>query len=788
MSNYKRSSLYIHFDAQDEEVVSTWLPLLSDQWWKVMDSGQGVHVAQGKILAECDLVVLCISKNIYTPDGEVKPEIQDFFNTAIQVASEKIILITLDEAKIPDGSSDKDLVVYQHRNDASTVHFFEYLRNQTAQKQVADLQKIVEGLQVEQRKAADQQSQVLALLQSMKGGVKNLEEQFENLNQASSSNIAAQTTFILQDFKFLSQQIKKLTLQFNIEKINTTRKYLKSLDTKISKIQKENEGLSKKLSKSGALEYPYSITSENNVIKKDIYQLLQNSARLLDNARFLEDDFKGINNDRIDIDTINQNLINDLESLNNSILDVGEELNRLSQRFTDLSQNVINFETSIQEDTKVSTVKHNAPSTSIEMLNTRLFYFMVFTALAYVVTLILLFTLPYTKSFYSQVWSPQILTTTPLPSEIPTLTPTDTPTPTSTFAPTATETETPMLTFTNTVIPSNNLTPTHQIKTPTRVPSPAFTPEVSVTVNLPTPTVTKVPTQPPFTPTVNATQALLDAFSEADAQFEKSFQGNIVFNKPEKMNKEETTSIELILSPSLSETDLVTQIIERGDFVTSTADADLFVAPNGTSSRLETEQIEITNYIKAELKSQNPDALIVTDMLNAEQLISLTKPTTWRWSVTAKKEGKYTLELIITQLVKYGEEKSWTEVESFTTDIVVDVAPTERVKSWDWKWLISLLGIPALWTLVDNWKKKKAIEKIRFPLEIHAEYEGAIYEAEMRNLKGEILLNGMIYPSPTAAALTIVTNGKHIKGRLFWKYENPETKKWEYINNLKVGF
>jgi hypothetical protein len=225
-----------------------------------------------------------------------------------------------------------------------------------------------------------------------------------------------------------------------------------------------------------------------------------------------------------------------------------------------------------------------------------------------------------------------------------------------------------------------------------------------------TQTIILAPTQTP-----NPTQTLQAALTEVRNQFEDKFSANIAFNRPKQMEKDATTSVELILSQSVSAPTLAAQVVERGDLVISTTNPDTFIAPGDIINTIETKQIEITQYLKAELKSRDPEAFIVTDMLDTKQLVSLDKPTTWRWSVKAKKEGTHTLELIITQLVKHDGEESWGEVESFTTDIVVEVKPIERVKSWDWKWIAGfILALVGSVLGVLNWqnnKKKKAEEE-----------------------------------------------------------------------------
>jgi hypothetical protein len=220
----------------------------------------------------------------------------------------------------------------------------------------------------------------------------------------------------------------------------------------------------------------------------------------------------------------------------------------------------------------------------------------------------------------------------------------------------------------------------------------------------------------------NPTQTLQAAFEEIDSQFSKSLKGNIAFNKPQQMRRGETASVELILSPSVSESALATQVVQRGGFVTSTAEPNVLIAPNGEKVTVATSQIEITPRMKAVLKSQDSEAFTVTEMHdNAEQVVSSVETTAWRWSVTAKKEGRQTLELVIYQLVKYDGKDYWPEVETYKANILVEVTAVDWLKSLDWKWfagfIIALVGsVLGVMKWLDERKKKAAENKPSAPV------------------------------------------------------------------------
>lgn len=221
---------------------------------------------------------------------------------------------------------------------------------------------------------------------------------------------------------------------------------------------------------------------------------------------------------------------------------------------------------------------------------------------------------------------------------------------------------------------------------------------------------------------INPTQILNNAFEEIDQQFINLVIGNLAFNKPEKMNIEDVAVIELIISPLFPASELATQLVEQGNFVTSTADPTVLISPSGEISTVETSQIEITPLMKAVLLPQDSEAFMVKEMHdNAEQVISSVETTTWRWSVTAKKEGSQTLELVIYQLVKYDGKEFWHEVETYKADIVVEVTLGDRVKALDWYWIagfiVTLVGaIIGVWKWLDERKKKAEESKPPVPV------------------------------------------------------------------------
>ncbi len=534
MSNFKRSSIYVHFDNLDQKIVTPWLSLLKKRFWDVMDSSQDIHVLPAHKLAKYDLIVLVISKNVYTSDGEIKPEIYEFFNLATKTIRKNIILITLGKTKIPDRFSDDNFPIYEHKNKDSTINFLEYLRRQDA--------------------------------------ITNPENELEKINRNR-----------LED---LSQQVNILSSQ------------IQGLKDEIADKSEENTW---KLSK--------QIAELKNLV---------------------------------------EGVLNDINSVKASVssstlnLDTNESFQSLSSAVAEMSQQVKDIESKIRGFIQGSNKRafSAAPNSPL--------YFMVVITAIYLVTALFMFSALSQMSLRIQSVLPAINVDTPIPS----------------------------------------LTSTRVIKTPT----------------------------PAISPTLNPTQQGEIFFRRFYKEKLDTIMANIVFNKPEQMKLHETAIVELFLHPSQSIPVLATEFIEQGGFVTSTADPNVLIGPNGETVMIETGQIEITPRMKAVLVPQNSESFTVVEIHdNAEQVISPTKETKWRWSVTAKKEGSQTLELVIFQLVKSDGKEFWQEVETYEADILVEVTPKEWFKSW-WAATIGtitaiaaiIISIQSIWKWFEERKKKAA--------------------------------------------------------------------------------
>lgn len=173
---------------------------------------------------------------------------------------------------------------------------------------------------------------------------------------------------------------------------------------------------------------------------------------------------------------------------------------------------------------------------------------------------------------------------------------------------------------------------------------------------------------------------------EIDRLLERTIPGNIAYNVPSSMQLDETTDIQLLLSPSLTDTELE-EMISSDDSV-------------------RTASVEITPQMQAELWVDDPDAFDIHPYhADARQLISSQEPTEWKWAITARKGGLQTLHLTLHRLVRYDDRDHWRKVQEYKADLAVRVTFGKWLANLDWKFLVvtavAILGVPiAVWRVL----------------------------------------------------------------------------------------
>ena len=324
-------------------------------------------------------------------------------------------------------------------------------------------------------------------------------------------------------------------------------------------------------------------------------------------------------------------------------------------------------------------------------------------------------------------------------------------------------------------------TPTpNATQTPYSTPTPDV---INTPYSTPTPRVTQTP---------NDQQAYQAAIHLIQNLFYDLYASHIAAFIPEEMIRGETKTVELILSPSLSEAELVARMVDQSRFINNPINQNFALVPNGNSVSITTGNVEITPRMMATLQSQDPEAFFITAMHDSdEQLVIFTDTTTWRWSLTAKKTGWYALELSLYQIIKYDGKEIPQYVRTIEAYVYVHDTFWSWLKFLDWEWIanfaLGILGLLLTWLAWDNKKKNDLLKSLTFPLEIRAEFKGRLITAELLDTYGRTLWAGDEYFSPTVLAKLITNQHKSVNLKKFWKYKNPETTKWEYISTLKIN-
>lgn len=201
------------------------------------------------------------------------------------------------------------------------------------------------------------------------------------------------------------------------------------------------------------------------------------------------------------------------------------------------------------------------------------------------------------------------------------------------------------------------------------------------------PTSIMLPTPPAFNIPITSGGEL----ELIDTLLKQTIPASIAYNAPPEMQLGETITIELLLNPSISEPGLVREISEAGITTTAT--------------------VEITPQMKVEILAPDEEAFTIRRIHDDPiQLVSSTETTRWAWFVTAKKEGTQQLTIVLYRLIKYEDRESWREVETYKSDIDIQVTLLGRLRSMGWGWiagiLVALALVPAFWRWMGVHKKQ----------------------------------------------------------------------------------
>lgn len=167
---------------------------------------------------------------------------------------------------------------------------------------------------------------------------------------------------------------------------------------------------------------------------------------------------------------------------------------------------------------------------------------------------------------------------------------------------------------------------------------------------------------------------------------------NIAYNTPEAMNLDETSVIELVLSPSQSTEELRKMVQAPGKVVMESG-------------------IKVSEEIEAELTA-DPTAFKITPTTLTRQTIPHDEATRWKWDVTPLKSGTQKLSLTINIIIDNNGKEQKRTVQTYEKDIYVKVSVTRRVakvitNNWDWIWKVLVLPLAGAVAVVIRRQIKK---------------------------------------------------------------------------------
>lgn len=154
----------------------------------------------------------------------------------------------------------------------------------------------------------------------------------------------------------------------------------------------------------------------------------------------------------------------------------------------------------------------------------------------------------------------------------------------------------------------------------------------------------------------------------------------IAYNVPTEVNIEDDFHIELLISLNDTVIELIEKIREKGGKVG--------------------DDISISRFVSVSLVAPDFD---VKEISPEDQVLSTSEPTKWKWRLTPKKEGEYSIDLAVKSKIQYGDKLTERHINSYDRTITVKVTPAQKAKRMfdeHGKWLLSTILAPIfLWWL-----------------------------------------------------------------------------------------
>jgi hypothetical protein len=148
--------------------------------------------------------------------------------------------------------------------------------------------------------------------------------------------------------------------------------------------------------------------------------------------------------------------------------------------------------------------------------------------------------------------------------------------------------------------------------------------------------------------------------------------GSIAFNVPPKMRLEDTTTIQLLLSPQKTIAELRQKLRGVGE--------------------TEGARIEVADVMEASLYGH---AFETRKLTPERQAVSNSAETEWGWDITAKQPGSQELQLVISVVLNVKGHEAPRVLDVYRRTIDVQVTMGSRISAFvanNWQWLLGLCG------------------------------------------------------------------------------------------------
>lgn len=187
-----------------------------------------------------------------------------------------------------------------------------------------------------------------------------------------------------------------------------------------------------------------------------------------------------------------------------------------------------------------------------------------------------------------------------------------------------------------------------------------------------------MPSQPPVASTSGEEPAL---FSQVRTG------AHAVFTTPSTMRFEDTTDIEMVLSPTKTVAELESELTERGESKSAATD--------------------YSNLMEAQLVS---DGFDVVPLGPSIQPVEAGRTTRWKWQIKPKAGGDQELKLTLNAVLSDGKNRIY--LQTLKRDINVKVKLTQRAVGWlsglkELHWLWAAIILPIATVVLAWWRRKK---------------------------------------------------------------------------------